>query len=733
MIDSTAAYRYAISEATRRKMYILAIVNIISPEITYGTVSADSQSAYSKPAALHDKVFDTPKRYATGEPGRWPLDGTVDILPDAAADLTGGCFLGGKISGADGAFSTPVWVEMAFSNVSILQACSVWFSDDPLDGVPADFTVEVKQGGTVYYAKTFTGNTEAGVSMDGFTVNNPDTIRVTVTKWSIPYRRFRAVEIVPGIYERWTAGDICELSINQEVNFSCLSIPYGTATLKMNNISRRFEPRKKSGLFQSIEEGQEIPISLGVRLADGAVEYKPVGVYYQHNGGWRTGNNDLSIQWSLVDIVGLLADRDFVVPATLPTTLSGWLACLVSQLGSSFTAKYHVDPNYAGAAVTVSTAADVTGKKCGEILRYACMAAGVFPRADAETGYLTAEPLWNAGGYISLSNLVNYPTMKANDTVSALIFKLYDGTENGTTYTVSGSNTAAQPLSIDNPFIHSQAQALAAARCILTMYGGNQIEISGRGDPASELGDVDSVQLDKSQATSARRFKQAFNFSGGVMKDLPSTLLQANGYRLFKNREIITADGTWTAPDGVTVLRVILVSGGNGGGNGTDGTWDTDGVAGTDGTGGKVYSSEININSGQTFPVKIGAGGAAGGGNGEATTMGAYSSAAGSLYDGFTDINDGSVFARDAVELPKASSGDGGRGGTAGAKGNRHEETVTVKDYTCDGTITTGQTDVYITKEEQQTIVDNNPTPGTAGAAGGSGCVIIYYDKAVTA
>lgn len=733
MIDSTAAYRYAISEATRRKMYILAIVNIISPEITYGTVSADSQSAYSKPAALHDKVFDTPKRYATGEPGRWPLDGTVDILPDAAADLTGGCFLGGKISGADGAFSTPVWVEMAFSNVSILQACSVWFSDDPLDGVPTDFTVEVKQGGTVYYAKTFTGNTEASVSMEGFTVNNPDAIRVTVTKWSIPYRRFRVVEIVPGIYERWTAGDICDLSVNQEVTFSCLSIPYGTATLKMNNISRRFEPRKKSGLFQSIEEGQEIPILLGVRLADGTVEYKPVGVYYQHNGGWKTGDNGLSIQWSLVDIVGLLADRDFVVPTTLPTTLSGWIACLVSQLGNSFTAKYHVDPNYASAAVTVSTAADVTGKKCGEILRYVCMATGTFPRADAGTGYLTAEPLWNAGGYISLNNLVNYPTMKANDAVSALIFKLYDGTENGTTYTVSGNNTAAQPLNIDNPFIHTKAQALAAARCILTMYGGNQIEISSRGDPASELGDVDSIQLDKSQATSARRFKQAFSFSGGVMKNLPSTLLQANGYRLFKNREVILADGTWTAPSGVTVLRVILVGGGNGGGNGTDGTWDAAGVTGADGTGGKVFSSEININSGQAFTVKIGIGGAAGGGSGSATTLGAYSSAAGSLYDGFTDINDGSVFARDAVELPKASSGDGGRGGTAGAKGNRHEETVTVKDYTCNGTITTGQTDVYITKEEQQTIVDNNPTPGTSGAAGGSGCVIIYYDKAVTA
>lgn len=315
--------------------------------------------------------------------------------------------------------------------------------------------------------------------------------------------------------------------------------------------------------------------------------------------------------------------------------------------------------------------------------------------------------------------------MKANDTVSALTFKLYDGTANGTIYTVSGNNTAAQPLSIDNPFIHTTVQALSAARCILTMYGGNQIEISSRGDPASELGDVDSVQLDKSQATSARRFKQEFAFQNGIMCRLPSTLLQANGYRLFKSQVVITADSTWTAPSGVTVLRVILVGGGTGGESGTDGTWDADGAAGADGAGGKVFSSEININSGQTFTVKIGAGGAAGGGSGEATTMGAYSSATGTLYDGFTDINDGTVFARDAVDLPLANSGDGGRGGNGGAKGNQHTETYEAMVLNADGR--------PWTETRTRTVVDSYPMPGTPGAAGGSGCVIIYYDKAVTA
>lgn len=733
MIDRTDAYKYAISEATRRKMYIQAIINMISPEIAYGAVTAQSQSKYSKTATVNNKDFRSPTRYATGETKRWALDGTVDIYPDNATDIDGiSCVQSGDLCGSDGTFETPVWVEMAFSNVSILQACSVYFSDDPLDGAPSDFTVEVKSGGSAVYTKTITDNTDSKVSVEGFTVHNPDAIRVTVTKWTVPNRRVRLVEIIPGIYERWTADDICELTVNQEVNFSCLSLPYGTAAITMDNHTRRFEPRNKNGVFQSIEEAQEIPISLGVRLADGTVEYKTVGVYYQHNGGWKTGNNGLSISWGLVDIVGLLADRSFTVPSTLPTTLSGWIACIVAQLGDSFKAKYHVDPDYASVAAVISSSSDLSGKTCGEVLRYVCMATGTFPRADDETGYLTAEPLWSAGNYIPLDNLKNYPTMRANDSVSALTFKLYDGTESGTTYTVSGISPAAQTISIDNPFIHNTTQALFAAKNILTMYGGNQIEISSRGDPANELGDVDSVQLDQSQATSARRIKQEFAFQGGVMSGLPSTLLQATGYNLYHNCVILTADCTWTGPEGVTKIRLILVGGGSGGTAGTDGTFDEDGQDGTDGLGGKVLNEEFEINAGQSFAVSVGKGGASNGGVGTATIFGSHSSATGDNYDGFTDINNGTVYARDGVAAPAANSGDGGIGGIAGVKGEKHDETVTIKDYTVNGTITNGQTNVYIPKEVEQTVVDSNPGVGASGVAGASGCVIIWYDKAVS-
>ena len=383
----------------------------------------------------------------------------------------------------------------------------MYFPTAAYDGVPSDFKIEVKQGGTAYFTQEFSGNTASQIHLDGFTVYNPDAIRVTVTKWSIPRRRIRVPEIIPGLLEQWTGRMIAEFSLKHQGDVSCMTLPYGTCTIKMDNLDRRFEPRSKNGVFQSIEERQGIPVSLGVQLEDGSVEYKSVGVFYQYSGGWKTGDNGVTMQWDLVDIVGLLADREFMPPSSLPTTLSGWIAALVAQLGENFENMYTVDPDYSNATVSVRSAEDVVGMTCGDILRYVCMATGTWPRADAETGYLAAEPMWNQGSKITLSNLVNYPTMKANNDIAAIIFTLNDG--NNTQYIVSGNSTASsETKSVQNPFIKTIEQALSAARAILSTYGGNKLEIVGRGDPASEIGDVDVVWLNESSATTARRIQQ---------------------------------------------------------------------------------------------------------------------------------------------------------------------------------------------------------------------------------
>lgn len=703
MIKSGQAYHAAITGDARRVL-LRAVIDIISPDIVFGAGETSGQIPWSKPEQLHDKVFGNPAKYATLERDRWALDGTWDLLPDDPTQTVGQMgYIGSVLSGADGTFSTPPWVELQFSGVSVLQACSVYFPGNDYDGLPEDFTVEVKQGGTAYHTRTYTGNTASSVSLEGFTVNNPDAIRVTVTKWSRPSRRMRVVEIVPGVYEGWDGGMIAEFNVKQQGNIAATALPYGTCTLKIDNLSRRFEPRSKNGLFQSIEERQGIDISLGVRLEDGTDEYKRLGIFYQYSGGWRTGDNGLTMQWNLVDIIGLLANREFLAPATLPTTLGGWIGALAAQLGVNFQDRWHVDPNYTALPVTVRTADDLQGKSCGDILRWVCQATGTWPRADASTGDLTAEPLWSEGNKVTLDNLNGYPVMKANRDVAALIFTLNDGS--GAKYIVSGNATSSsETVSIDNPFIKTQAQALAAARLILSTYGGNVLDLTGRGDPSSEIGDVETVWLDESQATTARLTMQTFQFSGGVMQGCQSQLLQADGSFLYQGREIITTPGTWKAPAGKKSLRVILVGKGGDGTRGQDGTWNAAGADGVDGLGGLVWAGTININDGQEFPVTFG----------EDTTFGAYSSANGKRYEnGYTDVASGDSFARTGVAKPRAGTGDGGAKGTGGTQGRRQK--ITWED---EGGFSHSYWKIY-----------SYPGIGADGAMGSSGCAVVYYDK----
>ena len=715
MIETSAKYKAAITGDSRRTL-LRAYIEIIDPDITYEESTSSGSADWSKGDQLHDKENATDHLYATLERNRWLLDGSFDILPSDPSEATGQIgFVGNVLSGNDGVFENPPWVQINFANVDILQALSVYFPNAEMDGIAEEFTVEVLQGGKAYFSKDFVGNRNRIISLTGFTVYNPDAIKVTVTKWSLPGRRIRVPEILPGVYEEWDGDVIASFDVKQQATFSCLELPYGTCTLSMDNLDRRFEPRNKEGIFKSIEDRQGIDVSIGV-VVDGVAEYQHVGVFYQYSGGWKTSDNNMTMTWNLVDIVGLLSQREFIPPGTLPTTLSGWIAALVAQLGDNFKSCYIVDEDYANVSVVANSKADVTGVTCGDILRWVCMASGTWPRADAETGYLAAEPFWSQGNKITLDNVVGYPTMRANNDIAAIIFTLADG--NNTQYVVSGNSTASSNTkSVKNPFIHTEAQALTAARMILSVYGGNKLEATGRGDPSSEIGDVSTVELSESAATTGRLQLQTFTIQDGVLANCKSVLLQADGSFMFENREVITKSGTWTAPAGVSKLRVIIGNGGGAGTNGTDGTWDEAGVDGVDGVGGKVFATTININEKQSFEVTIGEGGVNGFAGG-VTTFGAYSGESGKVFTpSYTDVASGDAFGRTGVVAPLAGTGDGGAMGKGGVKGNRHTERYSKTDE--EGNVTISY----------KTVIDNYPGKGTDGKNGASGFVVVYWDK----
>ena len=68
MQTSTAAYQAAITGDSRR-ILLQAIIDIIDPDIVYGTVDSSGTESVIIPAQIHDKEFELVP-YATLEPNR---------------------------------------------------------------------------------------------------------------------------------------------------------------------------------------------------------------------------------------------------------------------------------------------------------------------------------------------------------------------------------------------------------------------------------------------------------------------------------------------------------------------------------------------------------------------------------------------------------------------------------------------------------------------------------------
>ena len=699
MIKSSEAYKKAIV-ADYRRVEPYATVDIVSPDVELTGV--DTQAApYCEKNQVFDRVFNLSEDIITLEHNRWILNGEMlsKTMSEPIRDTETGLVLS-DVSDEHGEFQADQVISVLFDGISTLQLCSLFFSDRNMDSVPKDFKVEIMQGGNVYFTEEITENISSNVLVDNFDVKNVDEIRITVYSTVIPYRRVRIAEVYPGIYEQWSGDEMKSLSIKYQGDFSTVSIPYGTCEVEFDNSDLRFEYRKKDSLFRSIEERQSITFYTEIKTEYG-YERKPVGVFYQFEGGWRTSENAATIKWSLVDIIGLLSGRRYIVPEALPKTLEEWVKSIVSQLGENFSSRYIVDSQIADIPLT-ATSKKISGKTCGEILLDVCMVTNSWPRADGETGKLAVEPLWSQGNEISLDNMLSYPSIQANDDVATITFTLND--EDETQYTVSGNNsTSSNSLSIENPFITTKEEALSAAKTILRSYGGDAYKISYRGDPSSEIGDVQTIQLDESSAVSARLKEHSLSFDNGVLSG-SARLIQPTGQSMFENSVTLTESGQWTSPRGVTSLYIILVGHGSDGADGTDGTWDEDGEDGSDGLGGMIWFGTIPVNDQQVFDVDIS----------ENATFGPYSSADGQRYDpSFTDLGNGNTYGRTGVKNPIDGYGDGGAGGKGGKKGNKRFETAKKSDGT-----------LY-----SRTVIDNYPGEAEKGHKGAKGRVVIWWNK----
>ncbi len=708
MQQASEAYAAAIT-GDRRWITPHVTISLIDPDIVYGDTVASSTLSLCRPEQLDHLGTEEGAHYITCEPGRFALDGTAAFFPETASEIPDEVgWISDAMSGADATFEAPCYLERHYENLQELQALSVDFPENDPGDWPLHLKISVYSGDALAESWEISDNNRARIALRQFHAYDVTCIRIDFYEMRLPYQRARVLKITPGIWQQWSARDIVSVDVLDEVNFACTAFPSASAKIEFDNSDLLFDPIDKDSLFASIQEGQGLPICYAVRLADGSWERVPVGVFYQKDAGWRTGTGMLTFGFELTDIRGMLRNRSFVAPETLPTTFEGWIAAAVSVLGERFAGHYIVPADVADASLTAALE-DVEDLNCGDVIRYACMAVGCFARSDPATGALRCDLIPASGGSrIGLGDMTKVPSISANNDLASIVFTLSGGDK----LTVAGTNSASSSnLNIKNPFLATSAQAIAAARNILIHYGGNKITVQGRGDMRTEPGDVDAIETAGGLTIAARRYKQQLSIKNSVMSGVPSYFLQASGTTLYETCEILTQSGSYLVPEDCTELYAILVGGGDGGSDGEDGTFNSAGDPGAAGDGAKILAVTIGVTPGASLAYTIAEGGDPGQPGGD-TTFGSYTSADGAQYDGFTDIGSGRVYGLPGAVGSKngngqagasaaANTGNGGDGGAGGVRG------ITGTDGTF-------------------TYIKRSPGQGGKGGAGGSGCVVIW-------
>ena len=151
-----------------------------------------------------------PRLIATGEVGRWKLDGSVDLLGAVSAQYG---YVSTAISGADGTYTGEVGINIALDGNYASTGLTITF--DTLEDVAYSFRVEWYNGETKVAEGTFSGKGETTVEQ---TVPLYNAVRIRFLASDKPYRFARLQKIVFGVGRQFTPSDFDTISLTQEVS-----------------------------------------------------------------------------------------------------------------------------------------------------------------------------------------------------------------------------------------------------------------------------------------------------------------------------------------------------------------------------------------------------------------------------------------------------------------------------------------------------------------------------------
>lgn len=244
-----------------------------SLEMIDRSVESDATVVTSEPMEYSTGVFDKVHEcdYITFEKDFFKVGSDMRILPTSPSAILKNGYVSSVVCDENGIFKEIPTLEFEFSRVRDFIAMTYEFGCAYPTQIRVTYYLEGQQVGQFI-------STPDGVNFVDATNHISDCDRITFEflRMSEPNRRLRLSRLVFGYEKKFETGDIISTDHTMSIDPLSSSLPYEKISLKVNNLSKDYNPDNPQGVWAYFANGQPLSIRYGVNT-NGVTEWVEAG------------------------------------------------------------------------------------------------------------------------------------------------------------------------------------------------------------------------------------------------------------------------------------------------------------------------------------------------------------------------------------------------------------------------------------------------------------------------
>jgi hypothetical protein len=341
MIDTSTQYKELVYSRDYARHFVpRVLIKIIDTNArTLCNYTSASSSFVTDFSQLINDVFTVSRSYGTLEDGQFNLGGGKYLMPDDQSLFGEVGYMSEEMSDANGHFATALEALICTYGTQVSTVGRTLYFDDTQDFVPKNFDLVYYRVG-VEIARSQVRNNSLYLYTDTLGVQRYDKMILLIYDTTLPYRRPRIVEDIPGVYLQYGKDNVVSMTFTQSVDIFNKEIVAGELDLNIENTSKILDILNPDGFEKYLQRRQPIEVYIDMVFPDNTTESIPIGKLLLVD--WKSNKGALAATFTARDAMDNLT-LDEYIKGTLPATPISFYELAEAVLVDAGITDYEID------------------------------------------------------------------------------------------------------------------------------------------------------------------------------------------------------------------------------------------------------------------------------------------------------------------------------------------------------------------------------------------------------